>query len=216
MSNKTEIAAALKQTILRFPDQYSYQWVISDKPKRGLFWQVVLDNYPKGFPAPKDKGQISSYYSKDRNAIREILANDADLKALRESDSAPSPVLNVTHNAQDAPPKALPTSQTLHVEHSLDDKIAQMVSKAVTEQLSLLAIPKHYEQTELVPEPTTIKGGAKGRKQNRLYWKKTISIDRTLWALFEKECKDLKIPVSRLIDTVLWMRYGKPKTTVEE
>lgn len=210
MSDNNAIATAVKKTLLQHPE-YGYKWVISKKVKRGSFWSDVLDNYPKGFPKPKDKDQISSYYSKDKTAIIGILESDPDIKHLRESVSETDP----DHNAQDAQSEALPTYQTLQIDSDLESKITEMVAKAIAEQLSGQSIPKHYEHTELVPEPTTVKGGSKGRRLNRLYWKKTISIDRTLWTLFEKEAKDLKIPVSRLIDSILWLRYGKPDLTYD-
>jgi hypothetical protein len=227
MGKADEIAEAIKATIIRLWPKYKYDFVIGTKVKTGPYWLDVLDNYPESFDKPKGKSQISSYYSKDRLQIIEMLNNDPDIIAFLASHSSSS----LPNNAQDALPlqepakaknmpiqdskqKALQPSQPL-LSVSVAD-IAKMVDEAVAKRLSEQPIQKHYDETDLVPEPVVIKGKGKGRQLNRHAWKKSISIDKILWSHFEKEAKERRIPVSRLMDSILWVRYGRPKTTVDE
>jgi hypothetical protein len=198
MAKYTEVAAAIKKTILKRPDEFSVEWVFGGSAKIPPFWANCLDNYPEGCKRFESTNEISTYFSRNKRKIRDILINDPDLKALQSSD-----------NAQNVD---LPTSV---LDYMTRQDTAKMIEEALSNRLSELSMPKHYEQNELVPEPTTIIGGSKGRRMNRRYVKKTITIDKNLWLLFEKEVNELNIPVSRLIDTILWLRYDKPKLTVE-
>lgn len=60
-------------------------------------------------------------------------------------------------------------------------------------------------QPELVPH-----------SKNRTYHRATLTIDTELWELLQHECKRLHILPPRLIDTLLWQYFGKPKLSFEK
>jgi len=59
-------------------------------------------------------------------------------------------------------------------------------------------------QPELVPT-----------SKDRVYHRATLTIDTELWQLLQDECKRLHILPPRLIDTLLWQYFNKPKLSFE-
>lgn len=72
------------------------------------------------------------------------------------------------------------------------------------------------EDEEIPPEPTTVKGEGKGRKENRDYERITVAIDTELAALFKQEMSDKGLSSGKLLDRILWNRYGKPKLSYQD
>ena len=64
---------------------------------------------------------------------------------------------------------------------------------------------------ELVPEPETVTGGPKGRRQDRKYEKISLTVDRNLWKIFREKQKNLNCSAPRLMDSILWHFFGKPE-----
>ena len=62
---------------------------------------------------------------------------------------------------------------------------------------------------EIPPEPKTVKG-IKGRREDRVYKRYTAGIDVKLVPLFEHEMKKKGLSCGKLLDIILWNRYGKP------
>jgi hypothetical protein len=62
---------------------------------------------------------------------------------------------------------------------------------------------------EIPPEPKTVKG-IKGRREDRVYKRYTAGIDVVLVPLFEQEMKAKGLSCGKLLDIILWNRYGKP------
>jgi len=62
---------------------------------------------------------------------------------------------------------------------------------------------------EIPPEPKTVKG-IKGRRETRAYKRYTAGIDVVLVPLFEQEMKAKGLSCGKLLDIILWNRYGKP------
>jgi len=62
---------------------------------------------------------------------------------------------------------------------------------------------------EIPPEPKTVKG-IKGRREDRAYKRYTAGIDVVLVPLFEQEMKKKGLSCGKLLDIILWNRYGKP------
>ncbi len=54
-----------------------------------------------------------------------------------------------------------------------------------------------------------------GRRENRTYVKLSGTIDSNLHELFEKERSERGLSVGKLLDAILWDRYGRPKLTYE-
>ena len=65
------------------------------------------------------------------------------------------------------------------------------------------------ETEERPPEPKTVKG-IKGRREDRVYKRYTPGIDVKLVPLFEHEMKKKGLSCGKLLDIILWNRYGKP------
>ena len=62
---------------------------------------------------------------------------------------------------------------------------------------------------EIPPEPKTVKG-IKGRRETRTYKRYTAGIDVVLVPMFEQEMKKKGLSSGKLLDIILWNRYGKP------
>jgi hypothetical protein len=58
--------------------------------------------------------------------------------------------------------------------------------------------------------------GAIGRKQDRDFHKVTVTVDKELWKLFQREQKRLGASASRTMDTILWRHFGKPRLSFED
>jgi hypothetical protein len=72
-------------------------------------------------------------------------------------------------------------------------------------------IVKHVpiEGEETPPEPRTIRKHGKGRKENRKYKRLTVAIDVNLAERFEAEMRSRNLSAGKLMDVILWNRYGK-------
>ncbi len=69
---------------------------------------------------------------------------------------------------------------------------------------------------DMPPEPRTISGEGRGRKEDRKYDRITITIDEKLANLFRQEMKVRNLSAGRLMDVILWNRYNKPRLTYEK
>jgi len=69
---------------------------------------------------------------------------------------------------------------------------------------------------DMPPEPQVIKGEGKGRRENRDYQKVSLTIDKILWAKFCQERDRRRVSSGRLMDAILWNRYGRPKLSYED
>lgn len=72
-------------------------------------------------------------------------------------------------------------------------------------------LPNEPTEIELVPEPETVTGGAKGRRQDRKYEKISLTVDKNLWNIFRQKQNKLKCTGPRLLDSILWNFFGKPE-----
>jgi hypothetical protein len=72
-------------------------------------------------------------------------------------------------------------------------------------------IVKHVpiEGEDTPPEPKTIRKHGKGRKENRKYKRLTVAIDVNLAERFEAEMRSRSLSAGKLMDVILWNRYGK-------
>ncbi len=69
---------------------------------------------------------------------------------------------------------------------------------------------------DMPPEPSTITGEGKGRKENRQYERITVTIDEKLADLFKQEMKARTLSAGKLMDVILWNRYSKPRLSYEK
>jgi len=63
---------------------------------------------------------------------------------------------------------------------------------------------------DMPPEPHTITGEGRGRKEDRKYQRITMTIDDKLAELFKQEMKARNLSAGKLLDAILWNRYSKP------
>ncbi len=66
------------------------------------------------------------------------------------------------------------------------------------------------------PEPSTVTGEGRGRKENRQYERITVTIDQKLAGLFRQEMKARNLSAGRLMDVILWNRYNRPRLSYEK
>lgn len=113
------------------------------------------------------------------------------------------------------PQPTLSTQQTLQPQQLAVSDIEKLVETLLDKRLSSIKEISHntHNDFELAPKPMTIRGGAKGRKENRKYFNLSVAIDNNLYELFEQERDKLNIPKSRLLDSILWNHYNKPQLT---
>lgn len=183
------------------------------------FWKKVSEIYPKDLGYPTHNTALSNYFGSNRDPIMSILesANKPEptqepepeqIKAL--SDSHSEPALQDSLKPTQAPLQALPFS-TDDLYGLIDKAIQKRLQELKTLRLNELGIvPNECPEFELVPEPETVKGSI-GRKLTRKFVKTTVTVDQILWSLFEQQAKKLKIDKSRLLDSILWIHYGKPR-----
>lgn len=79
----------------------------------------------------------------------------------------------------------------------------------------LKSVPTVHAGTadDLPPEPQR---EGKGKRRTRRYGRITLTVDETLLTLFEKEQKDRSLSASRLLDGILWTRYGRPALSYQD
>jgi hypothetical protein len=97
----------------------------------------------------------------------------------------------------------------------LDMRIRQIVKEVLSEQQVMHKMhgPQGANVVETMPPaPATVKGrkGEKGRKENRDYERLTFGIDRVLAQRFVAEAKEKNLSAGKLLDAILWNRYGRP------
>lgn len=169
---------------------------LKEKTKRG-FWgevfAVLPDNH--GFT---DKAALSNRYGKENNK--------KEINAL--IDSGYTHYTDYTDTEHNDASRYIDTGALTE----------QRVRELIREELSMLndsVIPDtdHYI---LCPESETVRGESRGNRKKRDYMRFTSTIDVALWDLLRKEQKKLKTTMPRLLDSILWHRYGKPKLSFEK
>ena len=90
----------------------------------------------------------------------------------------------------------------------------EQIARRVFEEMIESLRPQAIAAEDLPPEPQSVKGRP-GRRQDRDYEKVTVTIDRLLWERFCQERDHLGVSSSRMMDVVLWQRYGKPRLSFE-
>ena len=99
------------------------------------------------------------------------------------------------------------------IDAQLREQMREIAREVCQEMIESLR-PRVVAAEDLPPEPQSIKGKP-GRRQNRDYEKISVTLDSALWEKFKAERDRLKVSNSRLIDIILWQRYGKPRLSFE-
>jgi hypothetical protein len=91
------------------------------------------------------------------------------------------------------------------------EELAEFIRAIVREETKGKQTARAYANEDMPPEPETLRGMGRGRKESRDYHRLTTAIDKELFKLFSRECKQRKLSTGKLLDAILWNRYGKPK-----
>jgi hypothetical protein len=143
---------------------------------------------------PTYLNSLSTYYGRHKAQIVALIAKGV----------TPSPLLSVEQG-----------QQVERIQQVIPNNLEDMIDKAISKRFP------HYQDNEcnryneqahfeLVPEPQAMRGKGKGRKLNRDFERLSVAVDKYLLTLFEEEKERLRIPASRLLDSILWNHYGKP------
>jgi hypothetical protein len=113
--------------------------------------------------------------------------------------------------------KQLGEQHKLRAGQDLDERIRAVAQQVFQEMFQDILNKGNMieEFQEMPPEPTTLKGRGKGRRENRIYCKISVTVDAALWKLFMEEQRRSKISSARLLDSILWRHYGKPQLSFE-
>jgi len=64
-------------------------------------------------------------------------------------------------------------------------------------------------------KPRTLKGRGKGPHTGKSWQRVTVSLDETLVNLMNDECRTKRESLSRIIESALWVRYGRPRLSYQ-
>ncbi|MEW6347688.1 MAG: hypothetical protein AB1646_01385 [Thermodesulfobacteriota bacterium] len=90
------------------------------------------------------------------------------------------------------------------------ETIRNMIQEELQSRQHIQSIPTE----DMPPEPQYLKG-QKGRREARAWEKLTITVDTVLAERFKKECTEHSLSAGKMMDAILWARYGKPKLSYE-
>lgn len=121
-------------------------------------------------------------------------------------------IIEIISSQSDKQLSVLPSESPTSLEHVTRDDIEKIVEHVLNQRISNYEhnILNEPNTLELVPEPETVTGGAKGRRQDRQYLKISLTVDKNLWKIFRKKQKNLNCSAPRLMDSILWNFFGKP------
>lgn len=206
MTRQEHLAKAIKEVL----DAENLSIEIFDNQLPRKFWQKVSDRLPDGLGWKTDKASLSNYFGNNKTSILPILNSDfmAFVDEPSHYDTAQQS-LYLSDTVENTPKTQI---QTISIS---TDELHQMIDKVVSDKLSAIksSVQNDTDNIELVPKPKPKKGEGKGRRLDRQFDKVTITIDKNLNKLFNQEARRLRIEQSRLIDSILWNRYGKPALT---
>jgi hypothetical protein len=92
----------------------------------------------------------------------------------------------------------------------ITEEVCQAMIQHVLSDRNMRNVLNVQDDIEAPPEPIR-----RGRKQNRIYGKLGATADAVLLELFNAEARSQGISTGRLMDTILWERYGKPILSYE-
>ena len=165
---------------------------------------------------PYRSGALSSLYSNNKGEILSSYEQD------ERNEETPSDELTTTVKGL---VQELLDQRFAKMEETLTYRVKEIIRDQISRQsvggTGFFSEPKQ-EDDDLPPEPKEIKKKpgtkAKGRsRQNRDYVRHTVTVDSTLWRLFEKDMKRRRVSsASRMMDVILWNYYGKPALVVHD
>jgi len=96
-------------------------------------------------------------------------------------------------------------------DNRLERRMKEIAREVFREMMNVQRARAAFPDNEpMPPEPETIKHEGRGRRENRKYERLTLTVDRELARLFKAEVKDRKLSAGKVMDAILWNRYGRP------
>lgn len=161
----------------------------------------------------------------EAEALKRVLPDDRNrshkLKMWKRHGFWPvveEPALSASHDAegQTTGPESRNADDAVHkfwTKEEIIQDVIQAIFNQPHEMFKMQAMMEvRAEAEEVPPAPETIRGrtGEKGRKENREYERFTFGIDRVLAEQFRAEAQSRHLSAGKLLDVILWNRYGKP------
>lgn len=181
----------------------------------GYKLEDIRENVPKNFWVKVFKGRTLAPYFNNRNMASNYFCRPSNKKAILS-------ILEGLYAGNEGNVENVDNAPKLKARNAFASELnEQRVREIVQEELSHIqdrGMSIHNDMNEsfsLCPESPTIKGEGQGRRQEREYDRVSITVDKVLWRLFREEQQRLKIPAPRLLDSILWHRYGQPRLSFE-
>jgi hypothetical protein len=189
-------------------------WNASKVSKRYKKWQVEGSLFPaieralsserceQSEPSmkPSDRGEHSKHHDLDEPEDISFSAEDLSLDLSLCSEPSEQNGLTDITDAMKAAIKAL--AKEVFVEMMISVPNVRTVT--------------HEMADDLPPEPLKLSGTGKGgRRQTREYGKLSATLDFVLFEHFRSECSERKLSAGRLLDAILWDRYGRPELSYQ-
>jgi hypothetical protein len=125
------------------------------------------------------------------------------------------------------PPPPAPIDEDLLVQRITDtvmnmtqESMKTVITEVIDERFTAMTPPPVPPEPpigeDFPPEPRTIVGAGKGRRETRKYERISLTIDSNLWKLVQTDMEKLRVSAGRMIDVLLWRVYGRPKLSFEE
>lgn len=222
--NKNKLVADAIRCVLANRGLTIHQFAANPIPKN--FWRDVYDALPDDHKLDINSQLRDRWTRKNKLGIQtnkiEILSilgytdndHNEELSVYTSNDhNEETPVLL----SEEPSLPTLPSFSTLPPQSITEEDVRRIVREEL--ELRLHQDPSsnntHNGHTELCPEADTVKGQGKGRRLNRDYERVSITIDKELWKEFRAEQKRLHTTAPRLMDTILWHYYNKPRLSFE-
>jgi hypothetical protein len=165
----------------------------------------------KEFGTNHPVGAITKYASRYKKRLESgLLFEQGEHSEDNELSTSPVDNSDVTEKVINSPGEFIHSAE-------VDNHIREIAREVFAELFQNLQNERNIiaESQDMPPEPETIKKAGKGRRENRDYVKMSVTVDRALWEIFEKERARLKVSSGRMMDILLWRAFGKPKLSYQ-
>jgi hypothetical protein len=149
----------------------------------------------------KEYSTLKKDPEKWRSIMGEDLSSEQDERSEQETPES---------RTAEAPPPSDWEDRMREIAEDVCQPMLQNIRNEMKELVSVPHVAHVQNDMEVPPEPVTT-----GRRQNRVYGKLSATTDGVLMDLFAKEAKARRMSTSRLMDVILWQRYGKPVLSYE-
>jgi hypothetical protein len=218
MENEMDINRDFAKAILKSMEEEGIDLAeLEQRAPRG-FWELVIKTLNEmGTPGPKEKKwidakQASQHWKRNMDSITTFIdevvsENTAPMKTSPEEQVPAEPNRNDAETGEDLVTRREFREALKDLEAMIENKISQV--KAGMEVSKIQKAPDGYP--ELAPQPAMT-----GKKFTVGRQKLGVTIDSVLMEKLEKESKTRGISMSRMVDTVVWHYFGRPRLSFEE